>query len=63
MEKPSIRIFKENEKLDEAYELLLEKINKICEQYQLTYYELFGILECIRIDLYRNNLLGDEEDD
>jgi len=47
-----IKIFKENEKLDEAYEVFVGKVNAICKQYQLNYYELFGLLKCFERDLF-----------
>jgi len=54
-----IKVFKDNEKLDEVYELIVEKMNAICNQYQLNFYELFGILECFRYDLF--NQLNEED--
>lgn len=47
-----IKIYKDNEKLNEAYEILVEKIDGICEQFQLSYFELYGILEAVKCDLY-----------
>lgn len=46
-----IKVFKKNEKLNEAYDILVEKINNISKQYQLNYFELFGLIECFRCDL------------
>ena len=48
-----IKIYKENEKLDEAYDILVEKIEGICEQFQLSFFELYGILEAIKCDLFK----------
>ena len=47
-----ITIIKENEKLNKAYNLLVNKIDGICEQYQLSFFELYGILEAIKCDLF-----------
>ncbi len=55
-----IKIFKSNEKLDEAFEVLCEKLNAICEQYQLNYYELFGLIECFKCDLIKQSIDRDE---
>ena len=54
-----IKIYKSNEKLDEAFEVLREKLNAICEQYQLSYYEFFGLIECFKCDLIKQDI---EED-
>jgi len=56
-----LKIFKEDEKLGEVYEVLYDKIIHICNQYQLTYFELFGILECIKVDLYKSNMEEKDE--
>ena len=56
-----IKIFKSNEKLDEAFEVLREKLNAICEQYQLSYYEFFGLIECFKCDLIKQDLMEDGE--
>ena len=57
----NIKVFKDNEKLDEAYDILVEKINSISQQYKLNYFELFGLMECFRCDLIRQNI-GEEEE-
>jgi len=54
--KMDIKVFKENEKLDEAYGILADAINKISKDYQLNYYELFGLLECFHCDLIKQNI-------
>ena len=59
-----IKILRKNEKLDEAYEILCEKLNAICEQYQLNYYEFFGLIKCFECDLMKQNMeLEDEEEE
>jgi len=57
-----IKIYKSNEKLDEAFEVLREKLNAICEQYQLSYYEFFGLIECFKCDLIKQDLEEDGEE-
>ena len=57
------KIFKDNSKMDEAFEILCEKLNAICEQYQLNYYELFGLLECYKCDLSKQDITNDEVED
>jgi len=57
-----IKIYKENEKLDEAYQRLVEKINEISNKYKLSYFELFGIVECYKCDLIKQNIEEDERD-
>ena len=54
-----IKIFKSSDKLDEAYDILCEKLNAICKQYQLNYYEFFGLIECFKCDLIKQDI---EED-
>jgi len=56
-----IKIFKSSEKLDEAFEVLCEKLNAICKQYQLNYYEFFGLVECYKCDLIKQDLMEDEK--
>ncbi len=56
-----IIINKGNERLDEAYEILIEKVNAISNQFQLSYFELYGILEAVKCDLF--NQVHQEEDD
>ena len=50
-----IKIYKENEKLQEAYEKIFERIENCIDEYKLSYFELFGILECIRNDISKSN--------
>lgn len=57
-----IKIFKGNEKLDEAYLLLCEKLNAICEQYQLSYYEFFGLIKCFECDPVKQDIAREEGD-
>ncbi len=54
-----IKVFSDNNKLEEAYEKLLEALNKVSKEYQLSYFELYGIIEAIKSDLY--NQVGEEE--
>ena len=56
----SIKILKSNEKLDEAFEILCEKLNAICKQYQLSYYEFFGLIECFKCDLIKQDIESEE---
>ena len=55
-----IKIFKGSDKLNEAYEIMCEKLNAISEQYQLTYFEFFGLLECFKCDLIKQDMMEDE---
>ena len=57
-----MKILKKNEKLDEAFGMLCEKINAICNQYQLNYYELFGLLRCFECDLIKQDIAEDEKE-
>lgn len=47
------KIFKENEKLDESFTVIVEKMNAICKQYQLNYYEMFELIECYKVELLK----------
>lgn len=50
-------------RLDEAYDIMCEKVDAISKQFGLNYFELYGILEAIKSDLFRQvNELEDEED-
>ncbi len=55
-----IIVNKGNERLDEAYGVLLEKVNAISNQFQLSYFELYGILEAVKCDLFTQ--VHEEED-
>ena len=55
-----IKIFGNNEKIENAYNELLNYLNQLCEDYQLTYFELWGILKAVDNDYIKSNL---EEDD
>ncbi len=57
-----IKIFKSSEKLDEAFGVLCDKLNAICKQYQLNYYEFFGLIRCFECDLIKQDIERDEED-
>ena len=57
-----IKVFKGNDKLNEAFEIMCEKLNAICEQYQLTYFEFFGLLECFKCDLIKQDIWEEEEE-
>lgn len=51
-------------RLDEAYDITVEKIDFISKQFGLNYFELYGILEAIKCDLFRQvNKLEEEEED
>lgn len=50
-----------NEKISEAYEMLVEKINYISKQFELNFFELWGIIEAVKLDIIRNNFDGKEE--
>ena len=54
-----IKVFKENEKLNEAYKEMLGAVNDIGQKYQLSYFELWGILKAIDTDYTLSNM---EED-
>ena len=55
-----ITVIKGNEKLEQAYDILVEKVNGISEQFQLSYFELYGIIEAVKCDLHQQ--LTEEED-
>lgn len=57
-----MKIFKLNEKMDEAYDIMCEKLNAICKQYQLNYYEFFGLIECFKCDLIKQDIMNEEEE-
>ena len=48
-------------RLDEAYGIAIEKMDAISKQFDLNYFELYGILEAIKCDLF--NKVHDEEED
>lgn len=57
-----IKIFKESDKLKQAYDLLVEKIDGIVEHFQLTYFELWGIIEALKSDLIKVSIREEEEE-
>lgn len=58
-----ITIVKDKRKLDEAYEILIEKVNAISEQFGLSYFELYGILEAVKCDLFKQVHEENEDED
>ena len=58
-----MNIFKQNEKMDEAFGIICDKLNAICEQYQLNYYELFGLIECYRCDLIKQDIMDESKEE
>ena len=63
MEEPILKLYKTNDKLNEAYDILLEKINAISKQYKLTYFELFGLLGCLNVDLAKQNIIDEDKEE
>lgn len=59
MDEMKIIINKGNKRLEEAYGVLLEKVNAIANQFQLNYFELYGIIEAVKHDVH---MQVDEED-
>ena len=55
-----IKVFKEGAKTDQAYKKLHNEFVKVIEEFQLDYFECFGILEAMKADLLKSNI---EEDD
>ena len=51
-----ISVFTTNEKLDLAYDKILDVIDEVIKEYQLSYYEIFGILKSIDTDLIKANM-------
>ncbi len=56
-----IKVMSKNERLDEAYDILIEKVNAISEQFGLNYFELYGIIEAVKCDLFTQ--VQEEDDD
>lgn len=61
MEKIKINVFKDNEKTRLAYEELHKKLTGIIKMFQLDYFEVYGILKAIDIDLIQTNLQEEED--
>lgn len=62
MKKREIKIIIESsKKLNHVYELLDDFVIKLCERFELNYYELFGLLESLKLN-YDNELHKDEDD-
>ena len=55
------KIYGMSEKLSEAYNILCEKLNAISEQYQLSYFEFFGLIECFKCDLIKQDISEEDE--
>ncbi len=58
-----IKVMSKNERLEEAYGILIEKVNAISDQYQLSYFELYGIMEAVKCDLFNQVKNEEDEDD
>ncbi len=43
------------EKLEEVYNKLTDEVNKLSDSYQLSYFELYGILEAIKCELFNQD--------
>ena len=64
MEKPQINVIiegKEKQKLARAE--LEDHVFNTCQKYGLCYYEIFGILEAIKLDLQSNASFEEEEEE
>lgn len=53
-------IIESSKKLNGVYELLDDFVINLCEKYELNYYELFGLLESLKLN-YDNELQNAEE--
>ena len=62
MNELKIKVFEKTDKLNEAYEIMCEKLNAISEQFQLTYFEFFGLLECFKCDLIKQDMMEEEDE-
>ncbi|MFW6129901.1 MAG: hypothetical protein ACOC56_01880 [Atribacterota bacterium] len=51
-----IKVFHESEKLNEAYDIFTENIDDLVQKYNLTYFELFGLIEALKSDLIKSQL-------
>ncbi len=58
-----IKIYKKDDKLNEAYEIMCEKLDAISKQFQLTYFEFFGLLECFKCDLIKQDVMDEGDDE
>jgi hypothetical protein len=58
-----IKVFAGNPKLQEAYEELQEEVDRIVKKFELSYFELFGVLKCLDCDIMKLNITEDEDGD
>jgi len=42
-----------NDKLDEAFDQLCKFTNLLGQKFEVTYYEMYGLLECLKIELQK----------
>ena len=54
-----VKVYENTEKMEEAYDKMVEKMNEISGEYQLTFFELFGIIEAYKTDLIDLDINGD----
>lgn len=47
-----IKVYKNSDKMEEAYQEMVEIMNELSAKYHLTFFEMFGILEAYKVDLY-----------
>ncbi len=57
----TIKVFTSSEKLNEAFDKLAQFIDLLVEEYQLSYFELFGLLKCLECDISHSNSKEEEE--
>lgn len=57
-----IKVFKDNEKMDEAHSKVVNFFDNLVNEYQLTYYEVYGLLEAYKFDLYDSLSWEDDEE-
>ena len=42
-----------NEKMDEAFDQLSKFINLLGRKFEITYYEMYGMVECLKVELQK----------
>jgi len=56
-----IKVYENSDKMEEAYQKMVNKMNEISKEYQLTFFELFGIIEAYKTDLIQLDIYGEED--
>ena len=56
MAKMNFKVFENTEKMQEAYNDLQDFVRELVDKFQLTYFELWGILKAMEVDVTKSSI-------